>query len=59
MVLLESLIGRNETLRILYEEGIIGYKEYKRDANAHIRFREYINQIIKSISILRRDYGKI
>lgn len=47
MVLLESLIGRSETLRILHEQGIVGYKTYKRDANAHIRFREYINQIIK------------
>ncbi len=47
MMLLERFIGRDGVLKLLHEWGLNGYKEYPRDARAHIEFRETINQMIK------------
>lgn len=49
MLLLESLIGKEETLKILRDWGLTGYKTYLRDGTAHIKFRFFVNEKIKSL----------
>ncbi len=48
MMVLESLIGRERTLRLLDENGVNGYTEYPRSGEWHVRFRQGINELIKA-----------
>ena len=47
MLLVESLIGREETLKMLRDWGLMGYKTYLWDSISHIKFRALSNQTIK------------
>ncbi len=53
--LLESLIGREETLSVLQREGEISFSDYPRSSDWHLRTREKINsEIAKAISCCDR-----
>jgi hypothetical protein len=45
---LESFIGRERVECLLEEEGVKGLREYPRDAQWHIDFRQKINALIKN-----------